>query len=73
MVKRSTAGVSKFAIWSDFIGTILVFIQLHIDSVIAGYSSFFKDPNVNVAKILLASFGLINLLIILAQMHLIYK
>ena len=72
MVKRSTFGVSKFAIWSDFVGTIFCFAQLQIDSVIAGYSSFLADPHVNLAKILIASFGLLNTLIILLQIHVIY-
>ena len=73
MVKGSTSGVSKFAIWSNFLGTIFCFIQLQIDSVIAGYAYFFTDPNVNVAKILVSSFGLLNTIVILAQIHWIYR
>ena len=45
---------------------------MQIDSVIAGYSSFLADPHVNFAKILIASFGLMNTLILILQIHVIY-
>ena len=46
---------------------------MQIDSVIAGYTSFLVDPHVNLAKILIASFGLVNTLAILVQIHFIYS
>ena len=38
----------------------------------AGYPSFFADPHVNLAKILIAIFGFTTTSIILIQIHLIY-
>ena len=73
MIKQSTAGVSKFAIWSDFLGNVFCGTQLQIDSVIAGYPSFAQDPHFNLAKALIASFGTVNTIIILSQIHIIYK
>ena len=73
MIKQSTAGVSKFAIWSDFLGNVFCGTQLQIDSMIAGYPLFIQDPHYNLAKALIASFGTINTLIILSQIHIIYK
>lgn len=69
---KSTEGVSKAAYVADFLGTLFCLCQLQLDSVLAGYSSFFVDPHFNVAKTLIAIFGLVNSSIILAQIVLIY-
>ena len=73
VVNKSTEGVSKPGYWSDFLGNIFCFSQLQIDSVIAGYAHFFADPQMNMAKVLIACFGLINTFVILIQIHCIYK
>lgn len=54
-------------------GTVFCFIQLQLDARIAGYPSFLKDPHLNLAKTLIAFFGLINTSIILIQIHCIYE
>ena len=41
--------------------------------MIAGYKTFLVDPQLNVAKTLLAIFGLVNTSIILIQIHCIYN
>ena len=71
-INKSVQGLSKSAFWTDFMGTIFCFAQLQVDSMIAGFSSFFADPHVNLAKTLIAFFGLVNTSIILTQIHLIY-
>ena len=65
MIKKSTAGVSRPAIWSDFLGNVFCFTQLQIDSMVAGYPSFIQDPRFNLAKALIAVFGTINTIVIL--------
>lgn len=40
--------------------------------MIAGYGSFLADPQLNLAKMLIALFGVINTSIILSQIHCIY-
>ena len=71
-INKSTEGVSKAAFLSDFLGGVFCFIQLQIDSVIAGFPSFFADPQLNLAKTLIAFFGVVNTSIILIQIHCIY-
>ena len=39
-INKSTSGLSKSAVWTDFLGGIFCFIQLHFDSVIAGFEFF---------------------------------
>ena len=73
MINKSTAGVSKFAMWTDFLGNVFCGVQLQIDSVIAGYPSFVQDPHFNLAKALIASFGTVNTIILLSQIHIIYR
>ena len=72
-INKSTEGVSKIAFWSDFWGGVFCFCQLQIDSVLAGYPSFISDPQLNTAKVLIATFGLFNTTIILIQIHCIYR
>jgi len=71
-INKSTQGVSKAAFWADFWGGAFCFAQLQIDSVVAGYPSFIADPQLNTAKVLIATFGLINTTIILIQIYCIY-
>ena len=52
---------------------LFCFAQLQIDSMIAGYKTFLVDPQLNIAKTLLAVFGLVNTSIILIQIHCIYN
>ena len=40
--------------------------------MIAGYSFFFADPQLNLAKTLIATFGLLNTFVILIQIHVLY-
>ena len=64
--------MSKAAFITDFLGTTFCFVQLQLDSDIAGYSSFFFDPQLNLAKALIAFFSFVNTSIILAQIYCIY-
>jgi len=43
-INKSTEGISKAAFWTDFFGGLFCFLQLQIDSVLAGYTSFLADP-----------------------------
>ena len=70
---KSTQGLSVLAYQTDFLGTVFCFSQLQIDSMIAGYKNFLVDPQMNLAKVLLSCFGLINTSIILMQIHCIYS
>ena len=70
---KSTQGLSALAYQTDFLGTVFCFAQLQIDSLIAGYKNFMVDPQMNLAKVLLSCFGLINTSIILLQIHCIYN
>ena len=72
VIKRSTAGVSWFAIWTDFFGNVCCGIQLQIQAMVAGYAFFITDPHFNLAKALIATFGTVNTLIILIQIHIVY-
>ena len=72
-INKSTEGVSKAAFWTDFLGGIFCFLQLKIDAKAAGYPSFLADPQLNLAKTLIAFFSLVNTSIILIQIHCIYK
>ena len=71
-INKSTEGVSKAGFWTDFLGGLFCFMQLQIDARIAGYPSFIADPQLNLAKSLIAIFGLVNTSIILIQIHCIY-
>jgi len=73
ILNRSTAGISSWAIWSDFLGNVFCGSQLQIDSIVAGYTVFWADPRFNLAKALIAVFGTVNTSIILFQMYIIYK
>ena len=53
-------------------GNVFCFAQLQIDSVLAGYPSFFVDPQMNLAKVMIAFVGSVNVTIILIQMYCIY-
>ena len=72
-INKSTEGVSKLAFWTDFLGGIFCFLQLKIDAKAAGYPSFLADPQLNLAKTLIAFFSLVNTSIVLIQIHCIYK
>lgn len=61
------------AFQTDFAGTLFCFAQLQIDSMLAGYESFLADPQMNLAKVLIAFFGLVNTSIILIQIHCLYR
>uniref|UniRef100_A0A7S3I008 Uncharacterized protein n=1 Tax=Favella ehrenbergii TaxID=182087 RepID=A0A7S3I008_9SPIT len=54
------------------LGGLFCFTQLQIDSRIAGYGNFLIDPQLNLAKVLIAFFGFINTSIILIQIHCLY-
>jgi len=41
--------------------------------MIAGHESFLKDPQLNLAKVLIAFFGIVNTTIILIQIHCLYN
>ena len=43
-INKSTQGLCKVAYLTDFLGNVFCFAQLQIDSVLAGYASFFVDP-----------------------------
>ena len=65
--------MSKAAFWTDFLGGSFCMIQLQLDAMIAGYDSLFMDPQLNLAKSLIALFGIVNTSIILVQIHCLYK
>ena len=70
---RSVAGISPYAIWSDFLGNAFCGTQLQIDSMLAGYAFFGSDPRFNLAKALIAIFGTVNTIVILIQMYVVYR
>ena len=41
--------------------------------MVAGHESFVKDPQLNLAKVLIAFFGIVNTTIILIQIHCVYN
>lgn len=71
-VNKSTSGLSKSAVWTDFLGGIFCFLQLHFDSVIAGFEFFIQDPQMNLATVLNAFFVVVHNSIILVQIYCFY-
>ena len=71
-INKSTEGLSKAAFVTDMLGGLFCFFQLQLDARIAGHAWFLVDPQLNTAKVLIATFGFVSTNIILIQMFCIY-
>lgn len=56
-VRKAVTGASPLSFAVDLTGVMLAFVQMQIDSVVAGHGFFLFDPQLNLAKFLLSFFS----------------
>ena len=71
-VRKAVTGASPLSFAVDLTAVMLAFVQMQIDSVVAGHGFFLFDPQLNLAKFLLSFFSGTFDSIILIQYFYIY-